>query len=356
MRFYSRISPKLPSFSSRFFRSPAGSRRCKKISEVVGVVHRGFFFAKSFLQYRHRDRRLVGKSWIVALCCLPLFACGVALAQEKSGKSTKEQKAPYAKFNRSPYDVDLGLDIGVTLGSIVVLGLPDIIGDEIVRPWCGLDCDKDNINSLDRHVVGKTSHLADVYSDVGVAVNYALPFVLNTVDVLISDTEDGWSAWAKDSLVLAETLSLTLASTNLIKYVVRRPRPFVYSGDVDDKTRLAPDSSLSFPSGHTASSFAMATAYSFTFMHRHPHSPLRIPVWLGTLGLAAAVGVARTESGEHFYTDVIAGAVLGTGLGLLIPYLHLRESDSSQAQDDDCAIEIRPMITSSGGGVVISFY
>jgi len=244
----------------------------------------------------------------------------------------------------------------------VVLGLPYIMGDEFVHPWCGLNCDKDNINSLDRYVVGKYSRSADVFSNIGMGAADALPYVLTTLDVLISHPQDGWSGWAKDTLVLAETLSITLASNNLLRYVVRRPRPLVYNDEVDDNTRLLPDSSLSFPSGHTSSSFAMATAYSFTFMHRHPDSPLVIPVWVATLGLAAAVGVARTEAGEHFYTDVIGGAVLGTGLGLLIPYLHLSEPNSSQVQDDDhgtdkmIEITIPPMITSSGGGAVISFY
>ncbi len=296
----------------------------------------------------------------VVFSCVWLLAAKDIFAKEQSGY---KQDSRLHGVNASPYDVDLGLDLGLTIGAITILGLPDIIGHEIIRPWCGLDCDKNDINSMDRRVVGNTSKFADVFSDVGLGVSDALPFVLGTLDVLISHPPDAWSGWAKDTMVLAETLSLTLASTNLIKYVVRRPRPFVYSDQVDDQIRLAPDSSLSFPSGHTSSSFAMATAYSFTFMHRHPNTPLVIPVWIGTLGLAAAVGVARTQAGEHFYTDVIAGAVLGAGMGLLVPYLHLREANSSEKQGDNGntadngpKLTLLPLITSSGGGLVVSFH
>jgi membrane-associated phospholipid phosphatase len=39
-------------------------------------------------------------------------------------------------------------------------------------------------------------------------------------------------------------------------------------------------------------------------------------------GVAAATGVLRVVSREHFPTDVVAGAVLGLGLGWIVPKLH----------------------------------
>lgn len=64
---------------------------------------------------------------------------------------------------------------------------------------------------------------------------------------------------------------------------------------------------FSFPSGHTAGSFAAATALAAFY-------PERAPLLFTA---AAAVGASRVYLGHHFPTDVVAGAGLGSGVGLL---------------------------------------
>jgi PAP2 superfamily len=90
----------------------------------------------------------------------------------------------------------------------------------------------------------------------------------------------------------------------VVKLIVRRPRP-VLEG-------LPPlggaPSALSFPSGHAASSFACATAMTRI-------APEAAILYV----LAAAIAASRPYLGMHYPSDVIAGAVLGTGLGLLAP-------------------------------------
>jgi membrane-associated phospholipid phosphatase len=89
-----------------------------------------------------------------------------------------------------------------------------------------------------------------------------------------------------------------------VKLVVRRPRP-VLEG-------LPPlsgaPSSLSFPSAHATSSFAVATAMTRV-------DPLAAVLF----ALAAAIAVGRPYLGMHYPSDVVAGAALGTALGLLVP-------------------------------------
>ncbi len=85
------------------------------------------------------------------------------------------------------------------------------------------------------------------------------------------------------------------------KLVVHRHRPF--------ETQLGPASSAhSFPSGHTATSFACATVLS-TFAPR-----LRVPFFV----LATLIGLSRIYNGMHYPTDVLAGALLGVLTALLL--------------------------------------
>ncbi len=89
-----------------------------------------------------------------------------------------------------------------------------------------------------------------------------------------------------------------------VKLLVKRPRP-VLEG-------LPPlggaPSSLSFPSAHAFSSFAVATA-----MFRVD------PATAGAHHVAIVLSLGRPYLGMHYPSDVLAGALLGVLLGLIVP-------------------------------------
>jgi undecaprenyl-diphosphatase len=70
-------------------------------------------------------------------------------------------------------------------------------------------------------------------------------------------------------------------------------------------TTLLPPDQFSFPSGHTITACAVASALSLFYPE------LR----LGLCFCAASVAISRVLLGMHFVSDVIAGAALGTALG-----------------------------------------
>jgi undecaprenyl-diphosphatase len=64
----------------------------------------------------------------------------------------------------------------------------------------------------------------------------------------------------------------------------------------------------SFPSGHAATAFATAVVLAFVY-------PRQTGVFLG---LAVLVGLSRILLGAHFPSDVLAGALLGSGVALAV--------------------------------------
>lgn len=101
---------------------------------------------------------------------------------------------------------------------------------------------------------------------------------------------DGW-----------EASGFAFSCSVVIKTATSRARPFQNEG-VWKRERFS--TSSSFPSGHTAQAFALATVISSYY-----HKP-----WVKILcyGLAASVGLARMNDDKHFASDVLVGAALGT--------------------------------------------
>jgi membrane-associated phospholipid phosphatase len=96
----------------------------------------------------------------------------------------------------------------------------------------------------------------------------------------------------------------------------------MYAPGLYPSDRVTAEGSFSFYSGHTSYAFAIATSFSYTFMLRHPRSKWSWAVWASTLTVATIEPILRVESGDHFPTDTIVAALVGTSFGVLIPALH----------------------------------
>jgi membrane-associated phospholipid phosphatase len=132
-------------------------------------------------------------------------------------------------------------------------------------------------------------------------------------------------------VAVAEAASLTMALTSVVKLAAARQRPFVAHGNWPDPDRRHdPDDNLALWSGHTALSFAVAaSAGTIASMRGRGEAPW---VWATGLTAAAAVGWFRIGADEHHLTDVLAGAAVGTAIGIAAPrLLHRSREDPGGA-------------------------
>jgi undecaprenyl-diphosphatase len=90
----------------------------------------------------------------------------------------------------------------------------------------------------------------------------------------------------------------------LLKKISHRPRPCEIATHC--WSRVLPPDKFSFPSGHTMTAFSIALVVSYFY------PTLQWPLYF----LALSIALSRVVLGMHFLSDVLAGAILGTALGI----------------------------------------
>ena len=111
----------------------------------------------------------------------------------------------------------------------------------------------------------------------------------------------------KIGVMTSLSLIFDLLSVNiLIKNIVARTRPYEVIEGLTSV--IGPQSDFSFPSGHTAASFAFATVILLTAPKKYS-----IP----TLIVATLIALSRIYLGVHYPTDILGGIVIGVICGIL---------------------------------------
>lgn len=170
-----------------------------------------------------------------------------------------------------------------------------------------------NLSEFDRLIMNPYSKMLDYGGTALEIVTILAPSVM-----FMAPVEDYW----KIGIEYTETLLLAFGVKELAKHLVNRARPYMYFENPPLNHILDGDWNNSFFSGHTTLSFAAASFTAVKLCQYFPDEKWIGAAITGTFTLAAATGVLRLMSGNHFLSDVLLGALVGSAIGVGVPLLN----------------------------------
>lgn len=139
-------------------------------------------------------------------------------------------------------------------------------------------------------------------TNTAIPISIATPVMMYTIGLIQKD-----SLIKHKALFIGETFLASAFVTIASKSIFKRDRPYVTHPSIQP---LSVEGSYSMPSAHTSSAFATATSLSMAY----PKWYVVVPsfVW------ASSVGYSRMHLGVHYPSDVLVGALVGSGSAVLM--------------------------------------
>lgn len=212
-----------------------------------------------------------------------------------------------------PIQVNAWIDAPLTAAGFGVWGGLHLAQPAMVGTPC--PCTRGQVNAFDRIAIGGHSTFAEPAANAlfigALGVALAAPIIANQGET-----------WGEDALLVLQSVALAGTLTELSKIAVGRPYPYMYGPAPFVEQNADGVNYASFWSGHTAVPMAAAVTAARLIEIRDPDSPWRWVAWIVGPSLALGSGIAQIVASNHFPSDVIVGAGVGVGVGLLVPWLH----------------------------------
>lgn len=188
-------------------------------------------------------------------------------------------------------------------------------------PWDGTVFDIEKLNSLDKTLANPYSNFMHL---VGTFVCGLAFLFLPLCFVIYSTIKSQNKKWTFFALILIFFTSyfFNKGFYDLLKSIVERVRPYMYFENPAEKGIANGDFKHSWPSGHTANAFLGTAFVTMNFIFSKDKSVWKkIFIILGYV-LSVVTGICRILSGNHFFTDVLSGAILGSLIGYGVSILN----------------------------------
>ena len=197
-----------------------------------------------------------------------------------------------------------------------------------------LTFDINEVNSFDRPFMNPYSKPLD-YTATGLE----LASLMTPLFLIPAPQQDYW----KLGVEYAETIAIAWGAKELAKHCVTRYRPYMYFEGAPQDAIDDGDYKDSFFSGHATLSFAAAGFTTYQALTYLPDSPYK---WI-TIGVSYALctttAALRLASGNHFMSDILCGAVVGSALGFFVPWVNHFWFEPSLGAQAPVALNIMPV-------------
>lgn len=238
-----------------------------------------------------------------------LFALVLVLASRPVHADPSERSDRDRVWNVAPFAA------GGAFYLVLEFGLKERLSRDACR-WCrsnGFDTGLRNAGKWDD--VERADFVSNLTGYLGSPLYATGMLVLTTVD------ERDLRRWFDDVVPVMQAGIVTGMLNQTFKLLFVRRRPFAEFNGRSVQKRKG-DVNTSFFSGHSGLAFAMAASSGTVASLRGYRSAPAI--WAGGLTLAVTTGYLRIAADAHYTTDVLAGAFIGSAIGVAIPLLFHR--------------------------------
>lgn len=174
----------------------------------------------------------------------------------------------------------------------------------LIQPSIHLYSQNIDIRLLREINLNRNRELDDTFRGITksiIPVSIGTPVIVYSVGLIKKDT-----TLKRKGIYIGEAILVSGLVSTVLKYSINRERPFVTYPDIE---KISGGATPSFPSGHSSDAFATATSLSIAFPKWYVITPSF--VWAG------AVAYSRMNLGVHYPSDVLAGAIIGSGSAYL---------------------------------------
>jgi len=154
------------------------------------------------------------------------------------------------------------------------------------------------LREINRSSSNELRQYSKFISNSTTAISISTPIIMGAIALIDKNDE-----LLKSSLYIGVSIGVDGILTYSMKKAIQRPRP--HTSYPNEIAAYETETSFSFPSGHTSLAFTTATALSLKYPKWYVIAPSYF--W------ACSVGYSRMNLGMHYPSDVIAGAILGSG-------------------------------------------
>lgn len=233
--------------------------------------------------------------------------------------------AQATEAERPTYKLDFENDFPVTLAAGGMFGIGMFLYSRMDTPETLKD--KDDLLPWDKPLAGRYSESADLASDIG-SVFAIAPLVVG--GIAWHDGSSTGGEFATFTLMFFQAIGIGNGLNLALRSLEIWPRPYMYSesGEGRKKAENAKSEAYgSFFSGHTTAAFTVATFTDQWFRTAYPNSPYKGIMRASAYSLATIESVLRIAAGKHYFTDVLVGALVGTGVSIGILEMHKKRDE-----------------------------